>query len=145
MSVCDILIIDRSQLMTNSSNSGKTYSQLLSSVCRKILALAQRFAESVGRKDYRDLVALHFDQPVGQWRDSNNGLGGGRYPFDVNTTLMPAALRAIFELSRYGALDDGLQFVENAKEWAETWAAFSVDLFMVSLFVDSVWLDVLFH
>jgi hypothetical protein len=29
------------------------------------------------------------------WRDSNTGLGNGRIPFDVNTALVPAALRAV--------------------------------------------------
>ena len=34
-------------------------------------------------------------KPVGQWRDSNEGIGRGRYPYDVNAVWMPASLRAI--------------------------------------------------
>lgn len=40
------------------------------------------------------LVALHDDRHVGQWRDSEMGLAFGRYPFDVNAALVPAALDA---------------------------------------------------
>lgn len=49
------------------------------------------------------LVALKPGKPVGQWRDSNEGIGRGRYPYDVNAVWMPAALHAIG-----GFLDSGL-------------------------------------
>jgi hypothetical protein len=43
-----------------------------------------------------NLIAIR--SAVGQWRDSPMGLGGGRYPYDVNAILVPAALRAAAEL-----------------------------------------------
>jgi len=60
-----------------------------------MLNLAKPFSKPGGNAAHKNLVALKEGQSVGQWRDSNDGLGGGRYPYDVNTGLMPAALRAI--------------------------------------------------
>ncbi len=40
-------------------------------------------------------VALRPGLSVGEWRDSQEGLGGGRYPGNVNLTLVPAALEAL--------------------------------------------------
>lgn len=92
--------------------------------------MAKPFAEAGGNTDYRNLIALEDGCPVGQWRDSDDGLGGGRYPYDVNTALMPAALRAIAELARAGALD-GLYGCEIADELAEVWETSSLEFFNV--------------
>ncbi|HEY2274434.1 MAG TPA: hypothetical protein VGH61_02930, partial [Steroidobacteraceae bacterium] len=46
-----------------------------------------------------NLIALKPGYPVGEWRDSEHGLGGGRYPYDVNAVLVPAALAAAAQLS----------------------------------------------
>lgn len=43
----------------------------------------------------QNLVALKPGFNVGQWRDSEDGLAGGRYAYDVNAVLVPAALAAI--------------------------------------------------
>ncbi|MBU3076828.1 hypothetical protein [Sphingomonas quercus] len=50
------------------------------------------------------LIGLHPGVPVGEWRDSNDGLGGGHYPYDVNAVLVPAALEAADALYRSGLL-----------------------------------------
>lgn len=64
---------------------------------RKIFQITSAFAEEGGQiKD--NLLRLQDGYAVGQWRDSTYGLGGGRIPFDVNTALVPAALRAIASL-----------------------------------------------
>ena len=34
--------------------------------------------------DWRRLIALKAGEHAGNWRDSEDGLGGGRYPYDVN-------------------------------------------------------------
>ena len=54
--------------------------------------------------DWRRLVALKPGQNVGNWRDSEEGLGGGRYPYDVNAVFVPAALDAIARLQSSGLL-----------------------------------------
>ncbi|KAF9508271.1 hypothetical protein BS47DRAFT_1373700 [Hydnum rufescens UP504] len=43
---------------------------------------------------HSNLLAFRPGEPVGNWRDSNEGTGYGRIPFDVNTALVPANLRA---------------------------------------------------
>ncbi|KAI4247874.1 MAG: hypothetical protein LQ352_006071 [Teloschistes flavicans] len=85
-------------------NKGRTYRELLNRTCQRIMDLAAPFSQPGGSATYTNLIALKAGQPVGQWRDSNDGLGGGRYPYDVNTALMPAALRAIADLARAGAV-----------------------------------------
>jgi hypothetical protein len=53
-------------------------------------------AEPYGQEpSWRRTVALYPGESVGEWRDSNEGLGGGRHPMNVNAVLVPAALRAI--------------------------------------------------
>ncbi|PXV61703.1 hypothetical protein SAMN04487785_103134 [Dyella jiangningensis] len=64
-------------------------------------------SEAFARKPvYSNLVALKPNAKVGQWRDSNEGIGRGRYPYDVNAVWMPAALRAIGQFLDAGLLDD---------------------------------------
>lgn len=50
------------------------------------------------------LIALKPGHAAGQWRDSDDGLGGGRYPYDVNAVLAPAALQAAARLCARGLL-----------------------------------------
>lgn len=44
---------------------------------------AQAFADN---PVYSNLLGLREGVPVGNWRDSNEGLGYGNYPFDVNSS-----------------------------------------------------------
>jgi hypothetical protein len=68
---------------------------------RFIAMQAQAFARSPTKAN---LISLKPGVPVGQWRDSNDGLGGGRYPYDVNAILVPEALASASELYRSGLL-----------------------------------------
>lgn len=52
----------------------------------------------------RNLVSLKPGRDAGQWRDSQQGLAGGRYPYDVNAVFMPAALDAIARFQQAGLL-----------------------------------------
>ena len=115
------------------SNEGKTYGQLLERTCEKIMNLAAPFAKPDGHKTHKNLIALKDGIPVGQWRDSNDGLGSGRIPYDVNTGLMPAALRAIAVLSRAGALGKDRGWDSLADRYAETWEAYTLDFFSVGI------------
>ena len=47
-----------------------------------------------------DLVSLRPGADAGDWRDSGDGLGGGRFPASVNAYLMPAALEAALRLMK---------------------------------------------
>ncbi|MGB9108556.1 MAG: hypothetical protein WCC39_07695, partial [Telluria sp.] len=67
------------------------------------------------------LIALRDGVPVGNWRDSNNGLGGGRYPFDINVALVPAALKAAERLYRSGMLGDAAASAAEAARYGDAW------------------------
>ena len=107
------------------------YGQLFDRICEKIMLLAKPFSEPGGQTTHENLIALNEGQSVGQWRDSSMGLGGGRYPYDVNTALMPAALRAIAELVRAGAFDDRHDWEKLARERAEVWETSTLRFFTV--------------
>lgn len=80
-------------------NNGLTYAQAAQLTAEKMMRNTAAFAENQVKEN---LIHLNANEPVGEWRDSNGGLGGGRTPYDVNTALVPAALRAIAALSRAG-------------------------------------------
>lgn len=61
------------------------------------------------------LLALKPGRNAGEWRDSADGLGGGRYPYDVDAVLMPAALAAAARLVRSGLLDSFLSAADRAR------------------------------
>jgi hypothetical protein len=69
-------------------------------------------------------------QIVGEWRDSTYGIGGGRIPFDVNTALVPAALRSISSLSKAGILDFNSTLVDS---YAQVWEDSTLELFEISI------------
>ena len=52
------------------------------------------------------LVGLKGDRLTGQWRDSEEGLGRGRYAYDVNAVWVPAALDAIAAIDRAGLVGE---------------------------------------
>ncbi|AIF48644.1 lipoprotein [Dyella japonica A8] len=73
---------------------------------RNLLFVAHSSEAFAKQPVYSNLVSLKPDAKVGQWRDSNEGIGRGRYPYDVNAVWMPAALRAIGQFLDAGLLDD---------------------------------------
>lgn len=93
--------------------------------------MAEPFTRPGGNATYKNLIALKEGVPVGQWRDSNDGLGGGRYPYDVNTALMPAALRAISNLARTTPVEKDDGWGEIADKRAEVWETLTLDFFNV--------------
>nr|WP_295382405.1 hypothetical protein [Pseudoxanthomonas sp.] len=105
---------------------------------RNLLFVADRSQAFADEPVFRHLIALKPDKPVGQWRDSNEGLGRGRYPYDVNAVWMPAALRAVG-----GFLDSGLLEPYTTSEQrtrlraaagrAQTWERRAGELFTVRL------------
>ncbi|WP_068086048.1 hypothetical protein, partial [Novosphingobium rosa] len=68
---------------------------------RYVLTTTQPFAQN---PSVAHLLAIKDGRTTGEWRDSNDGLGLGRYPYDVNAALAPAALRAIQGLTASGVL-----------------------------------------
>jgi hypothetical protein len=85
-----------------------------------------------------NLISLKPGVPVGEWRDSNTGLGGGRYPYDVNAVLVPAALRSAAGLYAAGLLDPYLSAADRklfarATGMADVWAKAAPGFFRVDL------------
>jgi hypothetical protein len=65
------------------------------------MSVAAPFA-TPGNQTLDNLIHICEGHIVGQWHDSMYGIGGARIPYDVNTALVPAALRAIARLTRAG-------------------------------------------
>jgi hypothetical protein len=102
---------------------------------RLVLGSAGGFA---GAPRVANLVSLHEGETVGQWRDSGEGLGRGRFPYDVNAVFVPAALDAAARLYASGLLDAYLDAADHAlfaraSEMARTWAARAPALFDVDV------------
>jgi glycogen debranching enzyme len=100
---------------------------------RLVVASAAAFAAD---PRYAHLIALKPGHRAGQWRDSDNGLGGGRYPYDVNAILIPAALEATARLLESGSLDPFLapgerQLLGRAGASASVWRERAPTLFKV--------------
>jgi glycogen debranching enzyme len=102
---------------------------------RYVLRSASGFAT---QPDAAHLVSLKSGISVGNWRDSEDGLGGGRYPYDVNAVLVPAALEAAAQLYTSGLLsgylkpEDAAQFA-RAAQMAQVWRSKAASLFDVTL------------
>jgi glycogen debranching enzyme len=84
------------------------------------------------------LIALKDGRSVGQWRDSQDGLAGGRYAYDVNAVFVPAALQAIAQLKAAGLLTpyltaDQARDLDAAAGLAATWSQAAPPLFAVSI------------
>lgn len=83
-----------------------------------------------------NLVHLKEGQPVGQWRDSNTGIGGGRVPYDVNTALVPAALQAIASLTAGGLFPSHAEWAQTASKRAKFWEENTLPFFEVKISAD---------
>jgi hypothetical protein len=73
--------------------------QRLRALARELVRIdEQTSAPAAGRAG--GLIALRPGMDAGNWRDSEGGLGGGRYPLDVNAYLVPSALRSLATVVR---------------------------------------------
>jgi hypothetical protein len=78
---------------------------------RLVIQSAVAFAE---RPRVPYLIELRKGFTTGQWRDSGEGLGRGRYPYDVNAVFVPAALAAAGRVFASGLLDPFLNAEDRA-------------------------------
>ncbi|KAI1176785.1 hypothetical protein F4777DRAFT_242486 [Nemania sp. FL0916] len=111
-------------------NRGLTYADLSLTTLEKIMRTTAAFEQSPVTGN---LIHLKDGQPVGQWRDSNTGLGGGRIPYDVNTALVPAALHAIASLAAEGIIPSHPEWPEMAKTRALFWEDNTLPFFEVEV------------
>lgn len=85
-----------------------------------------------------NLILLKAGINVGDWRDSEHGLAGGRYPFDVNAVLVPAAIQSIADLYQRGLLTRFISpeqkpLFERSRKIAAVWTHEAPSLFRVSI------------
>ena len=102
---------------------------------RFVLQAAAKFAADPRAPN---LIALKPGFDAGQWRDSNDGLGGGRFPYDVNAVFVPAALEAAGRFFASGLLDSYLapadrELFSHATAMLGTWRAKAGPLFDMSV------------
>ncbi|TLY86699.1 MAG: hypothetical protein E6K35_07875 [Gammaproteobacteria bacterium] len=84
------------------------------------------------------LIGLKSGFSVGEWRDSEDGIGRGRYPYDVDAVLVPAALEAAAQLNDSGLLSPYLNAADRAlfaraPQMASVWRAKAPQLFDVAI------------
>ncbi|KQM30051.1 hypothetical protein [Sphingomonas sp. Leaf10] len=102
---------------------------------RHLITTARPFAEN---PVFARMIAIPKGRLTGQWRDSEEGLGRGRYAYDVNAVFVPAALEATARLLRAGLLDRYLTLEDRtaltqAEAMATIWRDRAPTLFRVSL------------
>jgi glycogen debranching enzyme len=100
---------------------------------RFVLQSAAAFA---AHADAAHLIGLKPGISVGEWRDSEDGIGRGRYPYDVDAVLVPAALEAAAQLNDSGLLSPYLNAADRAlfsgaSQMARVWRAQAPHLFDV--------------
>ena len=122
----------RAAAFLGSGNGDRRAGDALITNFRFVIGHARAFADA---PRWNNLVSLKAGMDAGEWRDSNDGLGGGRYPYDVNAVLMPAALEAIGALARAGLLEPFLvpndrTMLADLPRIARTWSERAPPLFL---------------
>ena len=117
--------------MANGELVGAALVRNFAFVTRSARAFAQQPAPA-------NLISLKSGLNVGQWRDSEDGLAGGRYPFDVNAVFVPAATAAIAKFVRSGALTPYLTpeqrtALSGAGDMAGVWSRAAPGLFLTRI------------
>jgi hypothetical protein len=98
-----------------------------------VLRAATKFAEDPRPEN---LISLKPGLDAGQWRDSNDGLGDGRFPYDVNAVFVPAALESAHRFFASGLLAPYLtaadrEVFSHADQMATIWNSKASLLFTV--------------
>jgi len=103
---------------------------------RNLRFVVEHAAPFAADPSWDKLIAVKAGRLTGEWRDSEEGLGRGRYPYDVNAILVPAALESADKLLRAGLLDRFLTpedrtALEKAHAMAAIWRTKAPGLFAV--------------
>ncbi|HET9863162.1 MAG TPA: hypothetical protein VFP37_06945 [Steroidobacteraceae bacterium] len=107
-------------------------------LARNLGWIVERSAAFAERPVVTHLVGLKTGRMTGNWRDSEQGLGRGRYAYDVNAALVPAALEAASRLFESGLLanyldDPARQRLARARFQAQAWSRQAPGLFAVEV------------
>jgi hypothetical protein len=90
-------------------------------VKRNLDLVLEAAAPYAAKPEKENLIAFAGDYPWGDWRDSNEGYGGGRVTWNINVALVPAALRASGALLRHPALGEFVERADRAEAMAKVW------------------------
>lgn len=113
-------------------NTGLTYRELATLNAEKIMNSTAAFAGEGGQVQ-ENLIRLKDGEVVGEWRDSGDGLGGGRVPYNVNAAIVPAGLRAIAALAEADFFPDHPDWAEMAAKYAQVWEDETLHFFEVTV------------
>ena len=108
--------------------SGATYAEALRRNLDLVVKAAAPFA---AQPEKQNLIAFAEDYPWGDWRDSDEGYGGGRITWSINVALVPAALDAASVLLRHPALGEVVALADRAEQMAGVWRAKALAHFAV--------------
>lgn len=105
---------------------------------KNFLWVVERTAAFAADPKPTNLVGLKEGRMTGQWRDSEEGLGRGRYAYDVNAVFVPAALEAIDRLVTSGLVDAYLsdtqrRTLQKAHAQHDVWSRKAPSMFVVAL------------
>jgi hypothetical protein len=105
---------------------------------RNLRLVARSAAKFAADPRYPNLISLKPGRAAGEWRDSGDGIGGGRYPYDVNAVLVPAALEATHRLLESGLLDLFLtagdrELLSHTATTAKVWREHAPSLFNMTI------------
>jgi hypothetical protein len=125
-------------LQNNVGAYGDTTTSAGQALVRNLRLVTSNAADFAAQPRYDHLISLKAGRATGQWRDSNDGIAGGRYPYDVNAILMPAALAATARLLESKLLDPFLaaadrELLARAAAYATVWQKRAPDLFNTTL------------
>jgi hypothetical protein len=117
---------------------GNTRTSAGQALIRNLRLVATNAAHFATDPRYGNLIALKPGRATGQWRDSEDGIGGGRYPYDVNAVLVPAALEATTRLLESGLLDpflaaDDRKLLSHTAADARIWRNRAPNLFNMTI------------
>jgi hypothetical protein len=107
-------------------------------LARNLAWVSERAAPFAREPSAANLVGIKAGRATGEWRDSEQGLGGGRFPYDVNAALVPAALGAAVRLGRSGLLEAHLderqrRALAAADDRARVWTSRAPAMFEVDV------------
>jgi hypothetical protein len=119
-------------LLARKTHTGERYGDALVRNLALVAASSKPFADNPVAEN---LIAIEDGMRVGEWRDSQEGLGNGRYAYSVNAVLVPAALEAIVTLEEAGLLapyaSEGM--FATARSFASVWSDKAAGLFDVTI------------
>lgn len=120
--------------LSRTAPGGETYRELVLLNLGFVVDAARPFGEA---PHWSRLIQVRSsDPPLGNWRDSSAGLGGGVFPYDVNAALVPAALAAAHRLADSGLLGNDAAMKElatRAERFAGVWSSTAAGPFNVSI------------